>query len=66
MLLMLLLLKYNLGMVESLLKVHWLSSFVLLLDRGRVVVEEAEETIVSYDTTDIIFFALNSYIEYLI
>ena len=31
-----------------------------------VTVEEAEETIVSYDTTDIIFFALNSYIEYLI
>merc|ERR550534_142404 len=30
-----------LRMVESLFKVHWLGSLVLLLNRGRVVVEEA-------------------------
>ena len=41
-LLLMLLLKYNLRMVESLFKVHWLGSLVLLLNRGRVVVEEAE------------------------
>ena len=43
---MLLLLKYNLRMVvESLFKVHWLGSLVLLLNRGRVVVEEAEQLV---------------------